>query len=227
MSRVAIKRETTSQQVAEVLRRRILSGELAEGQGIRQEAIAQELGVSRLPVREALVLLEMQGLVTNAKYKGAVVASLSSDEIEEIYALRGLLESFLLEKAIPHIDEATLQQAEAILEQSRDVESIEHWVELNWQFHRTLYQASGMQLALKTLEQILARSDRYFRLQRSMSEHLKDTNEEQHRNIIALLRAGDARAVVVAMREHIGWNQQDLVSTVRSLRADAPAKVEA
>ena len=99
MSRVAIKRETTSQQVAEVLRRRILSGELAEGQGIRQEAIAQELGVSRLPVREALVLLEVQGLVTNVKYKGAVVASLSSDEIAEIYALRGLLESFLLENA--------------------------------------------------------------------------------------------------------------------------------
>ena len=96
MSRVALNRETTSQQVAEVLRRRILSGELAEGQGVRQEAIAQELGVSRLPVREALVLLEMQGLVTNVKYKGAVVASLSSDEIEEIYALRGLLESFLL-----------------------------------------------------------------------------------------------------------------------------------
>ena len=81
-----------------------------------------------------------------------------------------------------------------------------------------------MELALKTLEQILARSDRYFRLQRSMSEHLKDTNEEQHRNIIALLRASDARAVVAAMREHIGWNQQDLVSTVRSLRG-APVNV--
>ena len=90
-SKVAIRRETTSQQVAEVLRDRILRGELVEGQGIRQEAIAQELGVSRLPVREALVLLEIQGLVTNVKYKGAVVASLSAAEIEEIYGLRCLL----------------------------------------------------------------------------------------------------------------------------------------
>ena len=213
-----IQRETTAHQVAEILRRRILSGEIPEGEYVRQEALAAELGVSRLPVREALMLLETQGLVTNFKYKGALVVSLSPEEIEEIYALRALLETFLLEHAIPNIDVATLDRAEGIIERSKKVKSLEEWAELNWQFHRSLYEPSAMKLALKTLEQVIVRSDRYFRLQRTISAELKDANDVQHRQIISLLRSGNGRQAIAAMREHIGWNKDDLSVAVARVR---------
>jgi DNA-binding GntR family transcriptional regulator len=215
-----INRETAARQVADILRRRILSGELPEGQYIRQEAVAQELGVSRLPVREALVLLETQGLVENVKYKGAVVSTMSPSEIEEIYALRGLLEGFLLERAVPNLNETIYTQAEEIVERSQHAKSLEEWADLNWQFHKTLYEAAGLPLALKTLEQVLARSERYFRLQRTMSAQLKSSNDEQHRRIISLLREGQSGVAIQSMREHIAWNMDDLTKALHRIRAE-------
>lgn len=218
-----INRQTTARQVADVLRRRILSGEFAQGQYIRQEAIAQELGVSRLPVREALVLLESQGLVSNVKYKGALVASLSPGEIHEIYALRVLLETFLLEHAFARLDEDVFARAEAIIERSCRVESSEEWAELNWQFHKALYEPAGLPLTLKTLEQVLGRSDRYFRLQRTVSAQLKTATDRQHRNVVSLLRAGQRTEALGAMREHIEWNAEDLTRAVGSMREETPS----
>jgi DNA-binding GntR family transcriptional regulator len=218
-----INRETAARQVAEILRRRILSGELPEGQYIRQEAIAQELGVSRLPVREALVLLETQGLVSNVKYKGALVAKLSPSEIKEIYALHGLLETFLLDASVPHLTEVHFARAEEIIERSQHAKGLEEWADLNWQFHKTLYEAAGMQLALKTLEQVLARSERYFRLQRNMSAQLKSTNDEQHRHIISLLRAGQSAVAVKAMKDHIEWNMDDLTTALNRVKVEPAA----
>ena len=72
-----IKRHTVTSSVAEELRRRIVTGEYAGGEQIRQEAVADELGVSRIPIREALLQLESEGLVVIHTHKGAVVASLS------------------------------------------------------------------------------------------------------------------------------------------------------
>jgi len=216
-----INRETAARQVANVLRRRIFSGEIPEGQYIRQEAIAQELGVSRLPVREALVLLETQGLVLNVKYKGALVTSLSPGEIQEIYALRVLLESFLLEHAFAHMDDAVFARAEAIIERSSRVKSSEEWAELNWQFHKTLYEPARLDLTLKTLEQVLGRSDRYFRLQRTVSRQLRTATDKQHRQVVALLREGRRNEALSAMREHIEWNAKDLTRVVKSMKHEA------
>lgn len=216
-----INRQTAADQVAEVLREKILSGELPAGQYIRQEAIAQELGVSRLPVREALVLLESQGLVQTEKYKGTFVASLSMREIEEIYALRGLLETFLLRRAFPNLNEQIFEQAEEIIERSKKVKNLAEWAELNWQFHTTLYEPAHLDLTLKTLEQVLIRADRYLRLQRTLSAKLRASSDEQHAHIVALLRAGKCEDAVHAMGEHIEWNKEDMGKTIAQIKQSA------
>ena len=90
--RSVLERKTVAEAVAEKLRMRILSGALQEGAQLRQEVLAAELGVSRIPLREALRLLEGEGLVTIVPHRGAVVSVRSPDEIGELFDLRVLLE---------------------------------------------------------------------------------------------------------------------------------------
>src|SRR5262245_65995160 len=93
-SGLPVKR-TIADQVAEVIRQRILSGQLKGGQPIRQEHLAAEMGVSRIPLREALKQLAAEGFVTLDSHKGAVVAELSVDEVEELLHLRLRLHTWL------------------------------------------------------------------------------------------------------------------------------------
>src|SRR5213596_2959 len=85
----------------EALRERILRGDFPEGEPLRQDALADELGVSRIPVREALRQLEAEGLVTFSPHRGAVVSTLSIQEIIELFELRAEIESDLMRRAIP------------------------------------------------------------------------------------------------------------------------------
>ncbi|MCV6602558.1 MAG: GntR family transcriptional regulator, partial [Cohaesibacter sp.] len=96
-------RRTTTHIVADEIRQRILNGELREGEQIRQEAIATELGVSRIPVREALRQLEAEGLITLVSHKGAEVTRLEPTEIAELFEVRVMLENWLFSLAIDHI----------------------------------------------------------------------------------------------------------------------------
>jgi DNA-binding GntR family transcriptional regulator len=103
LSLVRLKRPTVVSMTADALRERILRGDYAEGVPLRQDAIAQDLGVSRIPVREALRQLEAEGLVTFSPHRGAVVSSLSLKEIRELFELRAEIESDLLRRAIPEM----------------------------------------------------------------------------------------------------------------------------
>src|SRR3954470_16750413 len=104
--RVRLRRgATTPDLIAETLREEILRGVVAPGQALRQEELADRFGVSRLPVRDALLRLEAQGLVHVYPNRGAFVITLSADEVREIYEMRILLEGDLLERAVPKIGE--------------------------------------------------------------------------------------------------------------------------
>src|SRR5690242_21954343 len=88
----SIPRTSLSSAVAEKLREKIVQGDIQEGEQLRQDAIAQEFAVSRIPVREALRQLEAEGLITIVPHRGAVVSLLSCDEIEELFEIRAILE---------------------------------------------------------------------------------------------------------------------------------------
>src|SRR6478752_835984 len=131
---VPIQRQTVAGMTVEALRERILRGDYPEGEPLRQDALADELGVSRIPVREALRQLEAEGLVTFSPHRGAVVSTLSLEEIEELFELRADIECELLRRAIPNTGAEHLTRANDLLDEFdaalADRES-ERWGPLN------------------------------------------------------------------------------------------------
>jgi DNA-binding GntR family transcriptional regulator len=114
-----------SERIAKHLRKRILSGELAPGSRIMQEEIAAELGSSRLPVREALRIVEAEGLIVHKANSGSWVAALDLDDCVDVYKMRERLEPLALSESIPNLttdDLARLEQLEREIEQTSDVD---------------------------------------------------------------------------------------------------------
>ena len=146
-----IQRQTLTSMTLDALRERILHGTYPEGEPLRQDALAEELGVSRIPVREALRQLEAEGLVTFNPHRGAVVSTLSLGEIEELFELRAEIELDLFRRALPHIGADDLARAKEILdtyETSLRNGDVGSWGTMNWQFHSTLYAPSERQFTL-------------------------------------------------------------------------------
>src|SRR5215471_10930510 len=111
----AIPRQSLTSAVADKLREQIIRGEIPEGTQLRQDAIATQYKVSRIPVREALRQLDAEGLITIIPNRGAVVPALSPADIEELFNIRALLEPEVLKRSIPRLSEEDLAEAEAVL----------------------------------------------------------------------------------------------------------------
>jgi DNA-binding GntR family transcriptional regulator len=195
-------RQTAAIMVANELRRRIMTGALAGGVQLRQENLARELGVSRIPVREALKQLEAEGFVTLISHRGAVVSVLSIDEITELFDLRNQLESWLLGLSIPRMREADLAEAGEALHAMMTTAAIEDWGALNWAFHRALYQASARNETLKILQVIHSRIDRYVRMQISLTTGQEKAHHE-HKLILDYCHARDTTRALRVLHQHI------------------------
>src|SRR5688572_3927025 len=112
---VPVQRQTIASQALEALRTQILRGHFPDGEALRQDALARQLGVSRIPIREALRQLEAEGLVTFTPHRGAVVSKLSLEEIDEVFELRAETETGLLRRAIPHLTTEHFKRLDEIL----------------------------------------------------------------------------------------------------------------
>jgi DNA-binding GntR family transcriptional regulator len=207
-----------TEQITAELRRRILNGQLAEGTTLRQERLASELGVSRIPLREAIRHLEAEGLVVSELHKGTVVSSLSPVELEELFGIRMQLETWLFEAAIPRMTQADFDQAQALIEEASLTGDTDNWGDLNWRFHEALYRASGSRIALKLLRSVHDNAARYVNLQlvvvRDVERELSD-----HHAMLAYARLGDIPHGVAILRNHITRVCRNLMA---SLAAGAP-----
>jgi len=218
-----LTRSTTAAEVARIVRQRILSGQYKAGDFLRQEALAQEMGVSRIPIREALALLEAEGFVVREQYRGALIPHLSLREVEEIYRLRSMLEPFLLEQAIPKLTPAVIAKARELVVASRTCSDRNEWLRLNFQLHKTLYAAADLPLTMQVLDQLLMRADRYLRMQRYLSAEIQQESDQEHLNLLDLLEAGRSEEAIAALRKHISWNEKDVRSTYEAaLSGTAP-----
>src|SRR5262245_10263295 len=163
-----IPRQSLTSAVANVLREKILRGQIKAGEQLRQHAIAEELHVSRIPVREALRQLEAEGLVTIIDHRGAVVSGLSSEEILEMFEIRMLLESHLLRLSIPRLTDEDLERSEQTLKEYEQAlkkkSNVAHWGDHNWRFHSSLYAAANRPRCLSIARNIHNNADRYVRL---------------------------------------------------------------
>lgn len=215
-----LKRQTLVDLTLEAVRERILNGGYPEGEPLRQDAIAAELGVSRIPIREALRQLETEGLVVFNPHRGAVVSSLSIKEIEEIFELRADIESALLRRAVAAMDAEHIERAAEVLaryEHALRIKDVLSYGKLNWEFHSSLYDAADRPVTLTIAQRLHQQFDRYVRMQLTYT-HWEERAKREHRAILAAARRRDARKAAALMRDHILHAGQSLTSFLREHR---------
>jgi DNA-binding GntR family transcriptional regulator len=195
------------------LSRRILNGELPVGTSLRHAALAEEFGVSRTPVREALRVLGAQGIVTIVQNRGARVNGHTGRDIRELGAVRAALEGLAAELAADRIDDAQLQRMRDACERfaasaRRDGPAgpgaASEWAEANQDFHGVILEASGnhqLDLTLADVARRLPRNSAYAAY--SGNSRMLRQNAQEHRAIADAIVQGDPRRARAAMVKHI------------------------
>ncbi|MCA9880933.1 MAG: GntR family transcriptional regulator [Thermomicrobiales bacterium] len=202
--------EPLSELATRYLRAAILDGRLRPGTRLRQEAIARELGASRIPVREALRTLENEGLVSLTPRSGARVARLDYAEHAELYRIREELEPLALVESTPRLSDealAHLRELKAQIERSRDPGV---WLVLDRQFHLASYAAAAMPYLLRMIEGFWNTTQQYRRVYYSMvaAEWAPDDatlpmTHLDHCLLLDALERRDATDAASIMRSHI------------------------
>ena len=219
MTKIAINRLTIKSQVADVISEKILTGEYPGGYAIRQETIASDLGVSRVPVREALLQLEKEGLVTNVPHKGAVVASLSIDDAIDIFETRRIIELHLLEKAISSATEDDYLVINNLLEEYeasvRNGAGASVLSKLNWDIHLSFLKPANRPRSLELLKSFYCLLDRYLRLQIE-PESARIVAVKDHRDLYESYINKDVKLAVKLMRRHLDSAYKSIIYALNS-----------
>lgn len=211
---------TLSDQVFDLVRERILSGQIPPLAPIRQEALAQELGISKIPLREALARLEQDGLLVSQANRGFFAPALSREQAEEIFALRLRIEPDAAANASLVADDTARAAVQAALQA---LETANHRspqaVFLNRAFHVAMVAAGGRALTTQLVERLHVLAERYVRV------HLEPTDRParavaEHRNLLAAWLDRDSETVSRLLHEHIAQTLDDLRA---QLGAPAPA----
>lgn len=221
MQKRAVVRQSLPDVIATDLRQRILSGDLAEGELIRQELLAEEYDVSRMPIREALKRLDAEGLVVFANNRGATVTKHTLEEIVEIFDVRIMLEVDLFTRAIPLMQDEHFELCEGILEemalsyQSGDVAA---WGPLNAAFHGALYAAADRKLTTNLLERASLQSNRYVSIH---IDQLKNSTRAQqdHSELLDLARQRNIAAAADKLRSHIENTKLQVLEWIAAARS--------
>ncbi|MCL2912380.1 GntR family transcriptional regulator [Shewanella corallii] len=198
--------KTRTEFVVDTIREKILSGEFTAGQPLRQAALAQEMDVSRIPVREALLQLEAEGLVKFQAHKGAIVTELDTAHLDELFEMRAMLEADLLRRSVPRMSAADFDEAETLLaaldKAFADGGSINEWAELNTRFHLFLYQGARRPQTLEIVGNLNKNADRYISMHLLLADGIKKSGGE-HKQLIDLCRSGHIDEACSLLKDHI------------------------
>ena len=197
--------------VCRELRRLISVGDLRPGP-LRISKLAEEFGVSPVPVREALRRLEAEGFVTFEHNRRVRVNSLSLEDLREVYLIREALEVMLVSQAVPL---ATRDRA-ALEEMERQIEIMDHsmeqpaaWGDANAAFHWALYSLAPLPRLKTTVQSLWTAVEAFLRIYATSTDQLR-VAQAQHRELLGCIRAGAVEPAVVVLRQH-------LTDTIRSI----------
>jgi DNA-binding GntR family transcriptional regulator len=211
---LALKHRTISSAISTQLRDAVLSGAYPSGAQLRQDALAAQFGVSRIPVREALLQLEAEGLVQIVPHKGAVVAGLSLAEIDDVFELRLLLEVRLLKRSAPLLtdeDFADLDRIQLAFGEAIRGKDAARWGVLNAELHAALYRRADLPRTAGIVANLLTASERYTRIQLSGRTAWQRAQAE-HGELIELCRARKTDAACALLERHITAVHRDLAA---------------
>lgn len=210
-----IVRKTAVELVVEAIRARILSGHLKPGAALRQEALSEELGVSRIPLREAMRQLSVEGLVELIPHRGAFVSMLSMEEVREFFDLRLRLEPWLVRESAMRIAGSDLDDAERIVQRMDAVDPAE-WGNLNWELHHLLYRAAERPAALAIVHTLHEKTERYFRLQ-VVNAPIRQQSHDEHMALILHCRNREAAKAEDALVRHIAGAADQILNIIEQL----------
>lgn len=207
---------TASAEVGRLLRNDILSGRYPAGAHIRQQRVAEELGVSHIPVREALKMLEMEGFVRLEARRGYFVMAVSLAEAREIWRLRRTLEPMAIAASVPLVGPGHLMEAETALRSL--VATTDHvaWLRNNWAFHAALYRAANQARLLEFIESLWASVGRYCAVLAVTESHYVRTSD--HSQILEAYRARDVAAATRIVVHHMD-GVEERIARVLTTRA--------
>jgi DNA-binding GntR family transcriptional regulator len=217
--------QTKQEWVYATLKDAIQSCALAPGTRLTLDDLAEQLNVSRVPVREALLQLQVEGLVDMTPHAGAVVSPISLDSIHELFMILEELEVLAgrvtTKKASPkdlkNLEDMLTSMEEAIVEGD-----VERWSQLNTEFHREISRLSGMPFLQQITEKALEKWDRMRRYFLTEVLHKRTTQaQEEHRQIYAALKEGNVEAVEQILRTH---NRSALKAYLTYLSEEDPSR---
>ncbi len=191
------------------LKRRILAGELAEGSPIRQDEVAAQLGVSKIPVREALMRLQSEGLVKSTPNVGFEVATLTVMDYIEMLDMRLGLECRALELAVPNMASVDIAQARELLSAYHAAIADDEFSDLNAEFHDTLYAPANRPRLLGMIRSVQEHMGCLLRLRVTMATQ-HDRSHEEHVKILEACERGNAKDAVRLLRSHIERTQREV-----------------
>ncbi len=210
MASARTRHRTAASAVTEVLRSAIVSGALPAGMALRQDLLASELGVSRMPIRESLRRLETEGLVDFTPHCGAVVATLLTADIREIAQMRLSLECLALERAIDLADMSRLDAADMLLAQLDAADALAARNALNRRFHAALYGTAPASRLQRHIDMLYDAYERFLLVEHSQLDR-RARSQAEHRAILSACRVRDAKAARAALVRHIEGAADELV----------------
>lgn len=190
---------TAAIRVESVLRERILNGALEPGSRLDQRGIARELGVSRLPVRDALMTLAADGLVSTTPHRGTIVAEVDHSGLVELYELRIALEPGAVARAVPNLDGEVIERLTVLVEMMESTTDPDRWQLRHDEFHCLLIARSGRRRTIEIIESARARCGAAW----SFDEACMTAARTDHRLILRAAERGDVAGVRLLMEAHL------------------------
>jgi len=216
----AATHRSVSDYAADSIREAILTGVLTQGSPLRQETLAKDLSISRMPVREALRILQSEGLVDFRTNHGFTVSEFRAEQIIEIAEIRFSLESLALRHAIPNQTKETLRQVKSNLERLNEVENRDGLPvrpERHRQFHLSLYQPCRMERLLGMVETNLKLSESISRIGSSQFSFVGKRDKQEHQRLLTAIRNDRPEVAVDVLRDHIVGQAEAIASKLADL----------
>jgi len=214
--------KTIGQMVYAVLREAILSGAFAPGEWLRQESLAAAIGVSRIPVRTALLQLESEGLVNFHPHRGARVRTLSAAQINEIYRLRTLLESYALRLSMTKMTPARLHSLRELARQLDEQPEGGQFLDVRVKFYRELYDSENNPLLVEMIEELRSHVGRYL-----LSFRFDGQHRNRHLELVNHVESGDLTGAEAWLYSHLESVRAGIQELATDETGDADAGDEA
>jgi DNA-binding GntR family transcriptional regulator len=216
MDRKLHRARTLTEQAADEIRARIIRGNFQLGEALSENMLAAELGVSKTPVREALLQLKLEGLVDIQPQRGSFVFQMSAQEVVELSELREILETAAVLRALERDRDGVADALGIIVDGMKaalDGGDFPAYRDLDAVFHQTIVDHCGNEFLKESYAGITFRVQA-LRTRLSVDSALNSTSLEEHRQILAQIKAGDAARLRCLLSEHIFGTKQYYVETL-------------